>query len=191
VLAIPFVVLFVGGEVAVIATTAAQSKNETFDPTALIIFFVVAGILVLGMSLLSILFGVLFFFVYPLIVDRGLSGIEAIKLSARAGLANFRGLVGVILLMILLGIVGNMACYVGLVFMYPVLYSMMAVAYRQVFPAEGSVLLLEQQRPTNWPPQEAGQRFTPSEADQTGVQLPTVIPVTTAEPPPPSEPVHE
>ncbi len=99
--------------------------------------------------------GALFMFMYPLIVDRKLSGFEAIKLSMRAALANFGGVLGLMLLSFLLGMVGALACYVGLIFLYPLNFAMIAVAYRQVFPVEGSVLF--EPPPPNWP--ERRERF--------------------------------
>ena len=40
----------------------------------------------------------LFLFTYPLIADRNLSGLDAIKLSYRAALQNLSGIIGLLLL---------------------------------------------------------------------------------------------
>ena len=47
---------------------------------------------------LIIIISVLFTFTYPLIVDRRLSGLDAVKLSAKAALANFWNLLGLLFL---------------------------------------------------------------------------------------------
>lgn len=78
---------------------------------------------------------VLSFFTYPLIVDRKLSGVAALKTSVRAVGANLGGVVGLLLLTGLLELAGLLACYIGLVFVLPVHYAAAAVAYRRVFPA--------------------------------------------------------
>jgi uncharacterized membrane protein len=77
--------------------------------------------------------GVLFTFSYPLIVDRRLSGVEAVKVSIKAGLANFWGLVGLALLNGVLGLVGVIFCYVGVFLVLPVSLGALATAYQQVF----------------------------------------------------------
>ena len=74
-----------------------------------------------------------FTFVYPLIVDRGFSGIDAVKLSFRAAMSNFWRLLGLTLLTALLGFVGVLLCFVGILLVYPVAFAALAVAYEQVF----------------------------------------------------------
>src|SRR5207237_8717545 len=76
----------------------------------------------------------MFVFAYPLIVDRKLSGWEAITTSYRAVMNNLGGIVGLILLNVGLGIVGFLCCFVGVYFVLPVTYAAYAAAYRQVFP---------------------------------------------------------
>jgi uncharacterized membrane protein len=83
--------------------------------------------------LLSFVMQVFVMFVYPLIVDRKLSGGEALRLSIRAGRANFMGLFGLVLLIGLLGLVGLLACYVGAIFVMPISFAAIVVAYQRVF----------------------------------------------------------
>jgi uncharacterized membrane protein len=80
----------------------------------------------------------LFLFAYPLIVDRKLAGLDAIKLSYRAALQNLGGIIGLLLLMCVLGILGVLACYIGVFLMMPVSFAAYAAAYRRVFPDSGS-----------------------------------------------------
>lgn len=87
-----------------------------------------------------------FFFVLPLMVERDIGPIDALKLSASAAFANVGGVL--ILLLIEAGIVlvGMLACCVGLLFVLPLVYAANAFAYRQVFP------LLNPPMPNNPPP---------------------------------------
>jgi hypothetical protein len=92
-------------------------------------FAVVAVALVLCMLVTS-----LFQFSYQLIVEHKMSGLEASKLSARAAMANFGGMAGLMLLNAGLGILGVMACYVGMFLVLPIGFAAFDAAYRQVFP---------------------------------------------------------
>ena len=57
--------------------------------------------------LLIMLVSVLFTFTYPLIVDRRLRGLDAVRTSAKAALANFWPLLG---LLLLTGVTGISRC---------------------------------------------------------------------------------
>ncbi len=86
--------------------------------------------------LLSVFFGTFFMFSYPLIVERRLSGWAAVKLSAKASRANFRGAAVLMAATTLVSVVGSLACYVGGLAVTPVTLAAWAVAYREVFPLE-------------------------------------------------------
>lgn len=109
------------------------STGDRADPTGVIIFFSIMALGGIAIMLAILLLSILFIFAYPLIVDRRLSGIEAIKLSAKAGMANFGRLFGLLLLNGLLSFVGLLLCYVGIFFVLPISFAAMAVAYQQVF----------------------------------------------------------
>src|SRR2546422_11714764 len=98
------------------------------------IFFLGLALFVIVAMAVSLAVHAIFVFAYPLIVDRKLSGWEAIKTSYRAALKNLSGIVGLILLNVGLGIVGFLCCFVGVYFVLPVTYAAYAAAYRQVFP---------------------------------------------------------
>ena len=83
--------------------------------------------------LILIVLSIVFMFAYPLIVDRRLSGLDAVKLSIRAALANFWRLLGLVLLTTLLNFVGALFCYVGAIFVMPIGVAAIAAAYEQVF----------------------------------------------------------
>lgn len=97
-------------------------------------FFGVEIIFVLGVMLVSILIEIFFMLAYPLIADKKMSGLEAVKLSFRAGKANFGGILGLLLLNALFGFVGVLCCIIGVYFYLPVSLAAQAVAYRRIFP---------------------------------------------------------
>jgi hypothetical protein len=82
----------------------------------------------------AMLLGIFFIFTFPLIVDRGLSGVEALKTSCRAGASNFGGLLGLVMLSGVFSILGMSCCYVGAILIMPISFAAFAAAYRQVFP---------------------------------------------------------
>ena len=82
----------------------------------------------------SIVVGTFFVFAYPLIVDHDLSGYEAILLSAKAVFGNLGGMFGLMALSTLLSLLGMLACYVGAIFVLPLSFAMVTIAYDQVFP---------------------------------------------------------
>lgn len=97
------------------------------------ILFVLIGVFVLAIMFFSVLVNALFLFAFPLIADRNLSGWDAVRLSVRAGLGNFGGVLGLVLLQMLLGFLGALACYIGAIFVLPISFAASAIAYEQVF----------------------------------------------------------
>ncbi len=126
---IPFYVVLYGG----LFLLGASQPNREPDPASLIGFLAVIFVFVLVMMILMILISLIFTFAYPLIVDRKMSGLEAVKLSARAAMANFWPLLGLLLLNGLLGVGGMLLCYVGVFLAIPVTFAAIAIAYEQVF----------------------------------------------------------
>jgi uncharacterized membrane protein len=112
---------------------AGTSRTGEPDPGMFLGFVGIFGVIVLLIMVLVIALSVLFTFAYPLIVDRKLSGFNAVKLSIRAGLANFWPLLGMMLLTGLLTACGVMLCFVGIYLVVPVTYAAIATAYEQVF----------------------------------------------------------
>ncbi len=113
-------------------------------------FFIGMCLLVLVMMVISLAIHILFVFAYPLIVDRKLSGWDAIKLSARASMKNFGGMLGLVLLNFLLGILGVLACYVGVFFVIPISFASYAAAYRRIFPDIAPSLMSPPPPPASW-----------------------------------------
>ena len=93
---------------------------------------------------------IFFIFAFPLIADRNLSGVDAVKLSIKAGRANFGGILLLLLLNAALGVVGVLCCYVGVFFLMPVSLASYAVAYRRVFPEIPQGLASPPPPPASW-----------------------------------------
>lgn len=98
--------------------------------------FIFMGVMMLLVVIIATLIGAFFIFTYPLIVDRKLSAIDALRTSAKAVIGNLGGVMGLMALSALFGIAGMLLCYVGAFLVLPVTFASWAVAYRQVFPAQ-------------------------------------------------------
>jgi hypothetical protein len=80
-------------------------------------------------------FHTLLMFSFPLIVDRGLGGLAAMKTSVRAVWANLGGVAGLIGVNMVLSLIGMLTCGLGIYFLIPIMMAANAMAYRQVFPS--------------------------------------------------------
>jgi len=107
--------------------------NGDASVLTIIIFGAIFAIIAVVMFVVIIVINVAFAFAYPLIVDRKLSGGEAVKLSAKAGIANFWQILGLMLLTGLMGLAGALLCYVGLFLVVPINFASLSIAYTQVF----------------------------------------------------------
>jgi len=125
----PAYILYIVGMFGMMAT----AQNGEPNPGALLGFFGVFAVVWLVIMVLLIVLSVVFAFAYPLIVDRRLKGFDAVKLSIRAGFANFWRLLGMMFLTGLLTFVGVLFCYVGAFFVMPIGIAAIAAAYEQVF----------------------------------------------------------
>lgn len=108
-------------------------QGRQSNPTVIILFVALAAILGMLLFCIVVVLNVACTFVYPLIVDRNLSGVAAVKLSAKAGFANFWQIIGLLFLNAMLGLAGVLSCYVGLFLVLPVSFGSVSIAYRQVF----------------------------------------------------------
>jgi uncharacterized membrane protein len=80
-------------------------------------------------------FHTLLMFSFPLIVDRNLGALEAVKTSAKAVWGNLGGVAGLIGVGIVLSLFGISTCGIGMYFIMPIMIAGYAVAYRKIFPA--------------------------------------------------------
>jgi hypothetical protein len=124
-----FYVFMFAGQIAM----ALSGDRGEPNPAVALSFLAVICIGLPVMFILLILLAIIFVFAYPLIVDRRLSGLNAVKHSFSAAMANFWPLFGLLLLNGLLGFAGVLVCGVGLWFVMPVTISALAIAYTQVF----------------------------------------------------------
>lgn len=127
VIAIPVVAIIFGGSLFLAPKIGEQNGG------GIVVLVVFAIIMSLILMVITLVIGALFTFAFPLIVDRKLSGVDAVKLSMKAGLANFWGLLGLFLVVALMTLAGAMFCYVGAFLLMPIGYAAQACAYREVF----------------------------------------------------------
>lgn len=125
-------------------STGRADPNE-FMPMLFLLYLV----FIFAASVIGLIVGVFFMFPYALIVDRNLSGLEAVKTSIRAGAANFGGILALLLLNMCLVFVGVFACYVGAFLTMPISIASYAVAYRKVF-GQGPAGPVPPPPPTSW-----------------------------------------
>ena len=152
---IPMVVIMVPAYIIMfVLMMTSMPRGGRMDPedSSRFLFTFLGFELVFVVVLLAvgIAINIFFMFAFPLIADRGLSGLEAIKLSIKAGKANFGGILGLILLNVAIGMLGVLACYFGVFFIMPVSMASYAVAYRRVFPALSQNFASPPPPPANW-----------------------------------------
>jgi hypothetical protein len=151
--AIPIVVLMVPFYIVMFAVmfSGMPRPGEPMDELRIMFpIFAVEIVFFLVVMVVTILVEMFFMFAFPLVVDRKLSGLEALKLSFRACKANLGGILGLLLLNAGLGIVGVLCCVIGVYFYLPVSFASYAVAYRRVFPDVGPNLPMPPPPPQSW-----------------------------------------
>lgn len=109
-----------------------SDEMRTAMSSGLIIIAAIVGITIF---LLAVALRISLFFAIPLIAERGLGAIDAMKLSAQAAWANIGGLILLFILEFLIALGGVLLCVVGVFLIsMPLIYAANAFAYRQVFP---------------------------------------------------------
>lgn len=133
---LPFLVVGVGAKVMELRFDQIEKTYPGELPDEVLIEQIIyLVVLVLVYTIIHLITGLIFGFAYQLVVERNLSGWQAIKLSLRATNANFGGVLGLVLIEIGLGALGVILCCVGIAFTMPLSKAAWTVAYRQVFPA--------------------------------------------------------
>ena len=125
------------------APAAQSSPNLAFSAgiiTFIIILFIVGIVFTFAWK-------ITFTFALPLLADRNLDIGEALKLSARAGWANWSGLLILFIFQFLVAFVGILLLCIGVFFVMTIIQASSAVAYRQVFPNNQLSLDNEPPRP--------------------------------------------
>lgn len=136
VILVPAYLLFYVG----LFVTMVAGASEEGNPTAVLGFTSLMILFWLAIFVVIIVISIAFTFSYPLIVDRRMQAIDAVKLSAKAAMANFWKLLGLSLMSGLIGFLGVLCCYVGVFFVFPISYSAIAVAYEQVFGLSNTIV---------------------------------------------------
>jgi uncharacterized membrane protein len=144
---VPFYIIMVGTMMATMPRGQASPEDSARFLTS---FFGMEIIFVVVIMVVSICVEVFFMFAYPLVADRKLSGLDAVKLSIKAGKANFGGMVGLMFLNALLGFAGVLLCFVGAYLYLPIAFASQAVAYRRVFPETSQTFASPPPPPANW-----------------------------------------
>ena len=112
---------------------AAAAQGQSNSPAGVLGVFFTFFLVVTVVSVLIVIISVGFIFAFPLIVDRRLNGLDAVKLSFKGGMANFWRLLAMTLLTGIMTMVGFAFCIVGMYLVLPITYAAVAVAYEQVF----------------------------------------------------------
>jgi uncharacterized membrane protein len=130
---LPLYLVFVAG--AVLTASVAERAGANAAPFVPLTMVVVSFIVFCALLLVAVPFS----FCFQLIADRKLSGLQAVKLSARAARAHLPGLTALWLLCGLLCLLGYALCLFPVVFVFPFALGAQHVAYRKVFgqPAAG------------------------------------------------------
>jgi hypothetical protein len=129
---VPIIIMVVGMYVPMIAmamTGPRMSENELMG--------FIAGVFAVELvfAVIMVCLHTLLMFSFPLLVDKKLSVIESVKLSARAVWKNMKGVVGLFLVGFVVMFIGYLALCVGIYLTLPLVFAAQAVAYRKVFPA--------------------------------------------------------
>jgi len=122
-----YLLFYVSFAIAVVA----QGQNP--NPAGILGVFFTFFLVIVVVAVLLMIISIGFLFAYPLIVDHKLNGLDAVKLSFRAGLANFWRLLGLVLLNGVMATVGLAFCIIGVFLVLPITYGAIAAAYEQVF----------------------------------------------------------
>ncbi len=136
--AIPLTIGFI---IAYIPLIFLQFSIEGNNPPApeiifstLTFVFVVFGVLMI----LWIFIHPFLMLVYQLVMDKKMSGIQALKLSFKGVWGNLGGMVGLLVLNMLAYTAGALLCGIGAYFVLPLIFADTYIAYRKIFPAPAS-----------------------------------------------------
>jgi hypothetical protein len=115
---------------------ALQSSAPNFALSGgILIAVIVIGVIVF---LFAIAWYITFFFALPILAEYDLSIGETISLSARAGWANWGGLILLFIFQFLVALAGVLMLCIGAFFVLPIIFGSTATAFRQVFPPNNS-----------------------------------------------------
>jgi hypothetical protein len=129
-------ILMFGGMFGIGAWMEQQQAQGGANPVmGLWMMLALYVVMTLGLIVISAIFQAIFLFAFPLIVDREMTGWEAVTTSVRAAFANLGGVLAIVFIELFFVLIGVLFCIIGAYFVLPISFAMTAVAYRQVFPA--------------------------------------------------------
>ena len=129
---VPVIVYYVFAYITMIAAIVGGAQ---MGEAGVLGALVVIGLIDLVILIAIVCFHTLLMFSFPLIVDRNLGAVDAMKLSARAVWNNLGGVAGLIVVNMGLMFLGYLALCIGIYFVVPIMMVGNAVAYRKVFPS--------------------------------------------------------
>jgi len=119
-----FMIVFVG----IMASSGGEPDPAAVLPLMMIMYPIIIG--------LSILVGLPFIFVYPLIVDRGLKAVPAVKASFRGVLTNAFGVFGLVFVYTVISFIASCLCYFPAIMFLPLSLCGIFLAYRKIYTKE-------------------------------------------------------
>jgi hypothetical protein len=122
-----YVLLFAG---FILGAAAGQDTPEIMGLTMLLSISI---FLLLILTVMTVIM-TLFIFVYPLIVDRKLKAIPALKTSATAAWGNLWGVLGLLGITSLIATFASFLCIIPVFFVTPWLLGAIGIGYRRIFP---------------------------------------------------------
>lgn len=147
ILVIPFYFIMFG----MMMTTMPRGEPSPDEMSRFMVsFFGVEIVFVAIIMVASICIEIFFMFGYPLVAERKLSGLDAVKLSMKAGKANFGGVLGLLFLNGLITFAGAMLCIIPAYLYLPVAFASQVVAFRRVFPQVPQTFASPPPPPASW-----------------------------------------
>ena len=132
VITVPIIILLLTIYIPMIGMAVAGQKMKESE---IIPFLIGIFVFEFVAAIIMVCFHTLLMFAFPLIVDRKLTGVQAIKVSAKAVWHNLAGVAGLMGVGIVVGVMGYLALCVGIYLVIPLIFMSNAVAFRKIFPA--------------------------------------------------------
>ncbi len=132
---VPIIIVLFTIYIPMIAMAIAGPKMSESE---LIPFLIGTAVFEIVLVVVMVCFHTLIMFAYPLIVERGLTGVQAMIVSAKAVWNNLAGMAGLFGVGFVVAIVGYMMLCVGLYLVLPLIMMAQAVAFRKIFPKLGT-----------------------------------------------------
>ncbi len=131
VIVVPVIILIFTVYLPMIGMAVAGQKMKESE---LVPFFIGIMVFELVVAVIMVCFHTLLMFAFPLVVDRKLSGWQAMKVSAKAVWHNLSGVAGLFGVGFVVALAGYLALCVGMYLVLPLIFMSNAVAFRKIFP---------------------------------------------------------